>query len=465
MKIHRRQFLGMVGAAAAAGCAAGDDPPEGDDSDVRVDDPRSPVPDAAWAGVGAAAGDAFPAGVQAGDPTPAALRLWTCYLGEGALTLHVALWDGATWQATESVPVDVEDGGFVHVDLEDLGADVHVAYQFTDDQGGRSPVGRAVTALDPDATGALRIGLGSCFHQEHVGFPSLTRVAELGVDAFVFLGDTAYFDSRTDREGFRALYRSNLGAEGFREILTSAAAIYTWDDHEVDNNFNADRIDPDRYALGLAAFTEATPVRLDPPGQIWRRLRWGRTAELFVLDCRSERSPSREQYLSPEQLAWLIDGIKASPCRYKLVANSVPILAMEHSLWNVNLNDRWEGYPTDRQALLDAIADVPGVVFLSGDVHCPILGRVEAEGAGSWAWDVVAGPGGSFLNPIGTVLLGTPNVLWADAVHNAAVLDLATHGPMRVRFLDEQGTVLCDATLTDTGEVVSLETLEAADGT
>jgi alkaline phosphatase D len=450
--LDRRRFLALVGSSAVVAC----DGPGPEVEPSPEDQPRTAAPGEPWAGVAAPAGVDFPMGVQAGDPTPDGARLWTRYTGAGSLSLVVAVWDGEAWQAVEERPVTPAEGGYVHADVEGLGPDTHVAFQLRDDLGGASPTGRFTTAPAGDRATVVRIGCGSCFDQDHEAFPSLAEVAALGLDAFVFLGDTAYFDGRSTVEGFRSLWQQNLSAPGFRELLSSTAVVYTWDDHEVDNNFDAERIDPVRLEIARAAMLEATPMRLVPPERLWRRLVFGATVELFVLDCRGERRPSIDEYLSPEQLQWLIDGVRASTARWKLVANSVPIMAFEPDLWKVNLNDRWEGYPAQRAALLAAIADVPGVVFLSGDVHCPILARVAASGDGAAAWDVVAGPGGSFLNPLGSLLPGTPNVLWADVEWNAVHLELSSTGTMRVRFVGEDGAALCDAVLDDRGEVVSL---------
>lgn len=450
--LDRRRFLALMGSTAVGAC----DGPGSEVEPEPEDQPRTAPPGAAWAGVSAPAGVDFPMGVQAGDPTADGARLWTRYTGLGALTLVVAVWDGEGWSVVEERPVTPADGGYVHADVDGLGPDTHVSFQVRDDVGGASAIGRFITAVASDRATVIRIGCGSCFDQDHAAFPSLTEVAALGLDAFVFLGDTAYFDGRSTQEGFRSLWQQNLSASGFRELLTSAAAVYTWDDHEVDNNFDAERIDPARLAIASAAMFEATPIRLDAPARLWRRLAFGATVDLFVLDCRGERRPSVDEYLSEAQLQWLIDGVTTSTARWKLIANSVPIMAFEPDLWKVNLNDRWEGYPAQRAALLAAIAAVPGVVFLSGDVHCPILARVAASGDGARAWDVVAGPGGSFLNPLGSLLPGTANVLWADVVWNAVHLELSSTGTMRVRFVGEDGVARCDAVLDDRGEVVSL---------
>ena len=61
----------------------------------------------------------------------------------------------------------------------------------------------------------------------------------------------------------------------------------------------------------------------------------------------------------------------------------VPITNMPPPLWG-NQNDRWQGYPPQREELLNHIidADVRNVVFISGDTLTPDTRRfLESTGA------------------------------------------------------------------------------------
>jgi hypothetical protein len=63
------------------------------------------------------------------------------------------------------------------------------------------------------------------------------------------------------------------------------------------------------------------------------------------------------------QLRWLIDGLHASKATWKIVMSPVPINA------TVKTWDAWSFFTAERAALLAAIADVPDVVFVTGDIH------------------------------------------------------------------------------------------------
>ena len=163
-------------------------------------------------------------------------------------------------------------------------------------------------------------------------------------------------------------------------------------------------------STATAAFFEHLPIRRDAvePDRVWHSLRYGRTAEVFVLDSRSERKPSTltssgQQYLSPQQLEWLKGALMASPCVFKVLLNSVPITNFP-GLLDFVANDRWEGYPAARNDILCSRrqrAASPACCGWRATSTCASTGRVSPSGAGSRAIEVLAGPGAQVANPLG----------------------------------------------------------------
>lgn len=468
MTLHRRSFLqwmgvGIVG-AHVVGCSGG-----GDDAPVETGAPLGPpeddvsraaAPDAPWGGQAAVDDAAFELGVQTGDPTPSGARVWTRALTPGPQTLHAAYWDGAAWVALPPVDTAAEDGGFVHADLEGAPEGAHVRFQFVDASGAGSPIGAFITALGPESPGVIRLGMTSCTHQEHDAFPALAAVASRGpLDAWAWLGDFAYFDGLSDADAYGALWARNLTAPGIRDVLGATASLWAWDDHEFTNNLDP-VADADKLALGRAAFFAHTPVRrsAEVADRLWRRVRLGKAAEVFVLDCRTERVAEQGVYLSEEQLAWLIEGLRSSTATWKLVMNSVPIANLDGTVWDLSLarDDRWEGFPEQRQRLIEALAGVRGVAFLSGDIHCPVLARLDEAGPGAAVWDIIGGPGGSRLNPAAVQLEAQPSVAWTAVEHNAVRLEAHSTGRLDVAFVAEDGRSLCEAVLGDDGTLHAL---------
>jgi alkaline phosphatase D len=458
----RRSFLAWSAAAVASrGLAACKPGPVDDVEDTAP--PRPALPASDWPGLVAEDVALFPMGGQSGDPLPDRAVFTTRYLGAAALHLHHAVWDGSAWADGPVLPATVADGGFVRVDAE-LPSGAWIAWQFVDDDGraSRPSLMRSAPALT-DAP-SLKFGVGSCFHQRHEAFPVLAATLNEGpLDAFLFLGDTAYFDDAFTRDAYRALWQQNLTTDAFPDVLSTTACVYTWDDHEVANGWAPETISPERLNIAREAFFEALPIRRDEsaPERVWRSLRFGTTAEVFVLDCRSERNAAAGTYLSRAQMAWLKDSLAASPCTWKLVMNSVPILLLDTPGWDtpLALEDRWEGFPASREELLNSLEanDVQGVLFLSGDVHLGLFGRVESTGYRSTLWDAVIGPGGSTLNPLGLGMDVTETWPFFKLAYNAATVELDPAGTAEIRYVGEDGATLGRIRIHADGTLLSAE--------
>ncbi len=417
------------------------------------EDPRAALPDQEWPGVAAPDDQRFPLGVQAGDPTAGGARVWTAYAGALPITLHTAVWDGAVWVEAGAVPVTPDARGIVHHDLGDLPADATVAFQAVDGDGAGSRIGRFQTAIPATHTGRVRIGVTSCADQEHGEFPALPALVAAGpLDAFVWLGDFVYTDGAVTYEEYRAVWEQNLAKESVRAVHARVAGIWSWDDHEIANNWDPQTIDPVQRDTAFEAFFGLTPTVSTAPGRLWRSLRFGAAVELFVLDCRSERDLAAGEYVSRAQLDWLRAGLSASTATWKIVANSVPIAQMPDA-WDVAGmgTDRWEGYPAQRAELLDHILGMQGVLFVSGDFHQTGVYRVDP---GSPVLDVLCGPAGSFLNPAGQLLPEDEQYLYTDAIWSATALECSVDGTCRITMIAEDGSIVLDMTVNVDGDVV-----------
>ena len=191
----------------------------------------------------------------------------------------------------------------------------------------------------------------------------------------------------------------------------------TWDDHETENDYAgfapenpADPADnqPDfasRRARAYQAYYEHMPLRASqlPTGpflQLYRRLVFGDLMEVNVLDTRQYRShgapstcalteridgycPSAldvtRTILGEQQRNWLIDGLGHSTASWNLLANQVnfaPTDGNADPAIRTLGGEKWDGYPFDRQAVLNFIADrkLWNTIVITGDTH---LNRVR----------------------------------------------------------------------------------------
>ena len=400
----------------------------------------------------------WPMGVASGAMTSDSFLVWGYTEDVSDWTLMV--WRSVDGQAQIVHEETVETGrdGYIKVRVRGLDAGVWYTYAFflgDEDRGlsARSEIGEVRTALGPESMEVLTLGASTCTNTPYAPFESMIETAAQDIDLFVHLGDMSYNDSANDLGAYRDKWRETLEDPGYRAILSAAGLYMTWDDHEITNNWDPERIDEQRLRDAKQAYFETLPVERFEDDRLWTSYRWGQTAEIFVLDGRSERRPSTINddapiYISPEQMNWLQGGLINSESHFKILLNSVPITRMP-PLW-LSADDRWQGYGAQRQELIDFIIDndIHNVFFLTGDFHTGFVSHVEPEGEGRRIWEVAVGPGGNGPNPLAiladTGMLGRELVFPSSQfLYGSSLMEVMTtltfdpvENNVRVRFVD-----------------------------
>ncbi len=385
-----------------------DEPAECEDGELIDFDPNAVALDEAI----------FPLTAFAGEMKPES-AMFTIYVPDGAPKLF-RLWrpgkDDDTVFLVHEETITPNEDGFVKFSVEGLCSGTWYEYAYFVGEDGdfsaRSRIGNVRTAIAEDALEPLVIALASC-NGSSLDWPALGRTNDEYYDMLLHLGDMAYNDGMETLEEFRANWRDWLSTPDYRRAFANAGAYMTWDDHEIDDNSNFDRETMDPAELlkrqnAMDAYFELMPIDDEGPNyQVWRSFRWGLTAEIIVLDCRYERRPSQGLYMSPQQLAFLQDRLLNSPCLFKIVMNSVPITNMPVQ-WDIAANDRWDGYPGQRDTIRDFVNDndIDNVWFVSGDFHVSFLSRLEPQGDDTFSRirEVAVASGNE--NPIPALLLG-----------------------------------------------------------
>ncbi len=390
------------------------------------------APPAARAQAARWAGNPFTLGVASGQPRPDSVVLWTRLAPEfeeesaigarlSCIVRYEIYSDAALRQPViqGQVPTDAGRAHSVHVLAQGLAPQRDYWYRFTCGNA-VSPVGHTRTAPAPAAdVRRLRLALGSCQHYEQGFYAAHRDIARTELDFVLFVGDYIYEGSNpaaalrshgTPTPHTLDQYRARHALYKRDPDLQAAHAAHpwmlTWDDHEVVNDYAADR-EPAwsgtehflrRRAAAYRAYFEHMPLALPPQGAAMRihdRFAWGRLAELWTLDCRQYRSyhpcpdpvhdagrivttcaeladPARSM-LGSAQEGWLGQGLAGSTRRWKLLGQSSQISSTGsntpegRSIWT----DGWDGYPMARQRLLQGMldADVRDVLCFGGDVH------------------------------------------------------------------------------------------------
>ncbi len=393
----------------------------------------------------------FPLGVASGDALADGALLWTHYTGGSEL--DVSVWpETGDLTSLRRFPATNADG-FAMVEVSGLQAGTWYLFRFesTAGEGNVSPLGRFRTALAPDALEVITFGATSCVKAGH-SYAALGHASErTDLDAFVVLGDAVYTDGASSLSDFRRKWADGIEGPEYAALRGSTSLITQWDDHEVRNNWEGDSVKPALLDAARRAFLEHQPIRQNEtrPQRFWRSLKWGLTAELFILDARSERDRSRGEYLSNEQLEWLIDGVARSPATFKLILNTVPIGAFDSPFFAPFNEDNWQGFPKQREALLHGLEDAGtrNVMFVSGDFHFACFGRVAKQGPGSTLFEALVGPGANKPNPLPAYPSGDP---WefSSAVNNYTTFRLDPFAnEIRVRYHAGDGRMLFERTV------------------
>lgn len=420
-----------AGPEADAGMPAGDAGP----SDAGAAEDTGPAEDA---GPGIAGPESipesasFPLGVSSGDVTDTRAILWTRYTDTMPLELVVYEMRGDTYvREVAVVPVTPAAGGYTHHDFAGLTAGQRYRYVFFEMAGAtrmaRSRIGRFRAAIAPTSMERLLVGAVSCVSNSRA-ITTMERAGErTDLDVFLLLGDTTYNDGATTVAQYRDAWTSNFNRMGYLTTRAAVSVLASWDDHEVDNDWNPESHPAAQVANARQVYFENLPLRRDTmdPGRIWKRIRWGLTAEFFVLDCRGERSPMRNEYISRAQMDWLKSGLLDSPAVFKIILNSVPITDFP-GLFDFASSDRWEGYATQRREILEHIdtMSIPGVFWVAGDFHLASAQTIATGTApGARQFEVLVGPGAQSPNPLAGTL-GAPQFRWASGTNNYSTLDL-----------------------------------------
>ena len=393
--------------------------------------------------------DPFRLGVASGSPAADGFVLWTRLMAApGAEPLpdvpYLVRWELAADAGFRRI---VRRGGTlaepafahsVHVEIGGLNGSAsrpHYWYRFMLGDA-VSSVGRTRCLPARGSNAPLSLALASCQNYEHGYFGAYRHMAREELDLVLFVGDYIYEYGVTPNrvrqhnsppcmsvEDYRARLAHYKSDSDLQAAHAAHPWIVTWDDHEVENDYASDRSASARGAeflarrsAGYRAYWEHMPLRWRqrPQGdqaQMYRRYRWGSTADLHVLDARQyrdyqvctppgeggsrtvrdstcpQRIDPRLSLLGAAQEQWLASGIAASDANFNLVgqqslmaqmrmtASRAPAGEPADGLWN----DSWDGYPAARRRALDAWAARKNVLTLGGDVHATYVSDLKLD--------------------------------------------------------------------------------------
>ncbi|MGW8767122.1 alkaline phosphatase D family protein [Streptomyces sp. NPDC055815] len=468
---------------------------------------------------------AFLHGVASGDPLPDGVLLWTRVTPTPEAVPGSSLGPDVQvgWELAEdrsfarvvasgTTTASAASDHTVKADVRGLRPATAYWFRFTVGET-VSPAARTRTAPAADAAApGVRFGVVSCANWESGHFSAYRHLASrTDLDAVLHLGDYLYeyatgaypeakyvVRQHEPRHEIVSLadYRTRHGKyktdADLQALHAAHPVIAIWDDHEFANDAwsgGAENHTPGaegewaaRVAAAKQAYFEWMPVRTSTEGTVFRRLRFGKLADLHLLDLRSFRSAQAKTGSGtvddPErsitgraQLDWLKAGLAGSDATWQLVGTSVMIspvafgslpayllkplaelLGLPAEGIAVNV-DQWDGYTDDRKELLAHLTAraIRNTVFLTGDIHMAWANDVPVKAAtyplsASAATEFVVtsvtsdnlddllhvAPGTLSVVAAGAVKAANRHVKWVDMDHHGyGVLDVtAEHSQM-----------------------------------
>jgi len=328
----------------------------------------------------------------------------------------------------------------------------------------------------------FRFAFGSCFRlDDHQPGETFRHILDHQKDlAFLMmLGDQIYSDEwkhnglgrvAVTRDEYRQVYLNTWSDQDLRALLANLPVFMTLDDHEVDNDWHWEdparetaivpwytrlirwfggrplaerRLPRERIRSALQAYWEhqgmhapkmLLPMERDKDsgdfnlmqedaGSLAYTFYYG-SAAFFVMDARTMRihNPTTQVMLGEAQWdvlkQWLVDVKDGYPVKF--IATSSAFL---FQMFGDIANDRWSGFPQERDRLLHFLAEqgIEGVYLLAGDLHEAHAISAELNGPGGRSipiWEFCATPFKQEINWLAKLLIVEPN---SAALRNSRV--------------------------------------------
>ena len=419
--------------------------------------------------------------VAAGDVSATTAVLWARGIRAGEVSIEVSAVGAEGSSRRVSFKVRDEDDFTGKARVTELAPATRYRYRVTQDAA--SAEGEFVTAPAPTEPGRVRFlwsgdlgGAGLC-RPAHGGFTIFPTMLRHPADFFVFVGDTVYTDVPCKAEAapggdfraftlpqYRARHRHNREDAGLQTLLQRMSVYAIWDDHEVRNDF-AGSVEP-LMPIGRQAFLDYWPIvpPHEEPERLYRRVRWGRLLELFILDTRQYRSDNRQPdgpgktMLGAAQRRWLLDAVTSSTATWKVVVSSVTLSVptgrpeRRDGWWGAHVlgfPQEGAGFATERDALLKILRqrDVRNLIFIAADVHHAELIRHHPHT--EWSFhEFIAGPLSAGLGRPRPLDLGlNPRSLFArGGVFSFGEITVEP-SVLTVRLIDEADSVMFTHTI------------------
>lgn len=429
----------------------------------------------------------FPYNVAAGDPYPNSAILWTHPVPAENTSAPICL-RYQTSKSTDFSKSNLVDDSYAwttsevdysfKVETTGLSPKTKYYYRFFSchDHSIVSPIGsfKSIPDYNDEDVDSLKLAVFSCSNLPFGYFNAYrAAAARKNADYFVHVGDYIY-EARGDGqkvagentygdgralnrvpapdheivtlEDYRLRYGSYRKDKDLQALHQSIAFFGTWDDHEVaDNSYNHGTADgnntdagavrgvrfTERKLAAVKAYYEWMPIRqVDTTDslRIWRSFRYGKLADIFMLDTRNFDRDITDLYYNTAQIAavsndtdrslmggkqeqWLYRNMIYSQQRgasWRVLSQQIIMNWQNYGQSSFTFNyDAWQGYRGNRRRLFDTIVKngIDNTIILSGDSHANwVYDTVPEDRLNSTAYNPVTGDGSIAVEFAGTAV-------------------------------------------------------------
>lgn len=368
----------------------------------------------------------FKHGVASGDPLQDRVIIWTRVSpnGESDDIVHWAVAQDQLFQQvlqTGKCFISPDQDFTVKVDVKELqpGTKYFYRFRYKDEF---SIIGATQTLPLALNEGSFNIAVMSCNRWEHGYFNAFRFLAQKEeVDMVLHLGDYIYeygangVDDSIGRipdpqhelvtlEDYRRRYAQYHTDPDLQLLHASKPFYMVWDDHEFANDSYVDGAQnhqpakegkwSERKKVAMQAYFEWLPIRATFPQDLQRKITIGKELDIFLLDQRmsgrtkqlsvddSDFNNEVRTILGQDQYSLLVNNLKNSKARWKLIANQVIISGYKPAPDELpTYKDKWLGYPHERNNLINFLQDkkIQNTIFLTGDHHRSFVLALHAE--------------------------------------------------------------------------------------
>jgi len=228
--------------------------------------------------------------------------------------------------------------------FEDLKADT--AYGYTIETRASSKTDGSLqgvfrTAPPEDVVAPVNLAMLSCQkysqRDDDNGFFLYDAIRQWSPNFYLSVGDNVYYDSDDPKVNHidvaRFHWHRMFSLSRIVECSRAVPAYFLKDDHDCysDDCFPTyvnETMNPFTFDEGRRIFPEQVPMGDKP----YRRFRWGRALEIFLLEGRDYRTANpdpdgpKKSIWGPEQRRWLEQGLTMSQAHWKLIVSPTPLV-------------------------------------------------------------------------------------------------------------------------------------------